>query len=126
MVELLGWMGLAAALWLTVFQLLLAGGAPLGYLAWGGQDPGRLPRGKRLGSLASAVLGALLACGFAQSLGFLRVLPGAGLFWLFAASAALFALSTIANLASSSRPERLHGAPLAGILAVSSAGLAFL
>lgn len=124
MASVFGWAGLLAALWLTLFQLLLAGGAPLGFLSWGGQDPGRLPAGKRLASLASAMLVALFAAGFAQSLGLIDFLPAAALFWLFVAGALLFGLSLVANLASESRSERLHGVPLAAILAVSSAILA--
>ena len=116
--SLAAWAGLAAAVWTLAFQLLLAGGAPLGALASGGQDRGRLPRAKRFASLASAFLLAAIASMFGQAAGLWRLWPEASLPWLFGLVAALFALSFVGNLASRSRPERLHGVPLTAILAI--------
>ncbi len=45
---------------LAVFQVALIAGAPLGHLAWGGQDR-VLPRTKRAGSVVSVVLYAAFA-----------------------------------------------------------------
>lgn len=122
--SLAAWAGFAAAVWTLAFQLLLAGGAPLGALAWGGQDTGRLPGAKRLASLAAAFLLAAIASLYGQAAGLWRPWPEASLPWLFGVVAALFALSFVGNLVSRSRPERLHGVPLTAILAISAGVLA--
>ena len=123
--KLAAWCGFVAALWLTVFQLLLAGGAPLGALAWGGSQSGRLPVGKRAASLAAAVFGVGVASVFGQAAGIWRIWPGAVPVWLLGLVAVLFALSLAGNLASASRAERAHGAPLAAVLSLSAAILTF-
>lgn len=115
--------GLAAAFWTVGFQILLASGAPLGHLAWGGAHSGRLPQRLRVASLASAALVAVLAAAYGQAAGFWTVIPEATLKWVFAAFTALFSLSFVGNLASKSRWERLHGVPLTLILALTSGAL---
>ena len=45
---------------LTVFQLALALGAPLGHFAWGGKDR-VLPAGKRVASLVAILVYAVMA-----------------------------------------------------------------
>ncbi len=126
MIQAAGILGLAAFTWLTVFQVLLALGLPLGAMAWGGKHrvlPGRL----RIASLFSAVLTALgaLAVGQASGLG-PALLPDIVIRPLLGALAALFALSFVGNAASQSRIERLHGVPLTLILAGCCAVLALL
>lgn len=119
------WMGLAISLWLTVFQLLLAGGAPLGALAWGGQDPGALPKGKRVASGASALLTALFTSAFGQAVGLWTLWPETLLWWIFAVGIPLWALSTLGNAATSSRIERLHGVPVAGGMLLACLAMVF-
>lgn len=98
-----------------VLQALLVAGVPLGHAAWGGEHP-VLPTKLRVGS---AVAIGMLAFGAAVAL------AGAGLIapgpvrpvrfaaWAFAA---LFAMNTLANLASRSRVERLVMTPLTALL----------
>ncbi len=120
MTTLAGYAGLAGFVWLTLFQLGLAAGLPLGRLAWGGTHrvlPGRL----RAASLASAAMSALGALALAQAMGLGPALvpPGVLRPVLFAL-AGLFALSTFANLFGARGAERLHGVPLAFLLSVVS------
>ncbi|PRY23819.1 hypothetical protein CLV78_104312 [Aliiruegeria haliotis] len=116
--------GTIALAWLTLFQLMLAAGAPLGHLAWGGEHRILPPRFRR----ASAAVAGLTAIGtvaIAQVGGLVgQILPASlfpGLLWAFAA---LFGLSLIGNLASRSPPERAHGVPLTLIIASCSLWLA--
>lgn len=113
MVDLFTWLGLALSLWLVLFQLMLAGGAPIGHLAWGGQHKGKLPIDKRGASAFSAILMALYVSAFGQAAGLWHLWPERPLFWLMAAGLPLFALSTLGNIATSSRAERRIGAPVA-------------
>jgi hypothetical protein len=126
MIALAGYAGLAGFLWLALFQTLLAAGVPIGHMAWGGADR-RLPRLKRMGSLAVipfALLGAIVV---AQASGIgPEVLPGILIRPALGAFGALFALSLVGNAMSQSRAERLHGVPLTIILAASTLVLALL
>ncbi|MCU4654430.1 hypothetical protein N8I71_16440 [Roseibacterium sp. SDUM158016] len=121
---LAGYLGTAGFAWLVLFQLGLAAGLSYGHMAWGGTQrvlPGRL----RLASLASAAFAMLGLVTVAQAAGFIAgPLPGIMLRPLLGVFAALFALSVVGNAASKSRAERLHGVPLALVLAVSSGLLA--
>lgn len=101
---------------LVVFQLLLAAGLPLGRLAWGGRHV-RLPARLRVGSGLSAVVLAAGAVAAAEWVGWVRVTERPGILEVFlTVLALLFGLSTLANFASSSRPERWTGGPLALLL----------
>ena len=109
---------------LAVFQAALAAGAPLGRLAWGGQDP-RLPRGLRW---ASAVSGAKAVAGGVTLLereGVTDVLGLPGVVdvgaWLLVL---LFLLSTLGNLASRSELERRIWTPVAFLLAMACLSVA--
>jgi hypothetical protein len=103
---------------MTLFQLLLAAGLPLGQAAWGGQHR-VLPRRLRYGSLAAAVI-----LGFALWVILARaslVAPGPEPLWVRVASwafAAYLALNTLGNLASKSRFERTVMTPATVFLAV--------
>lgn len=104
---------------LTMLQLALAAGAPLGHLAWGGQHR-VLPARLRVGSLAAIAIYAIFA---------LVILDGAGLIawvadpvssggaWVIAA---LSLFGAAANLASRSRAERLIMVPVSLFLGASS------
>ncbi|NDR59334.1 hypothetical protein [Aliiruegeria sabulilitoris] len=124
MTELAGAIGGAALAWLALFQLLLAGGAPLGHLAWGGAQR-VLPTSLRIASFAVALLAVLGAIALAQAGGLLSpLLPPAWLPWLLWGFVGLFGLSFVGNMATSSRLERLHGAPLTVVIASCSLWLA--
>lgn len=124
MSALAGYTGLAGFLWLALFQALLAAGLPLGHMAWGGADR-RLPPQKRWASLAVVPLAMIGALVVAQAAGIgPAILPDILIRPALGAFAALFALSLVGNAASNSRAERLHGVPLALILAASTGALA--
>jgi len=102
---------------LILFQVALIAGAPLGRLAWGGQDR-VLPVRKRLGSAISIGLYIIFGVLILQRAGLTTVLPWAGAVrvavWVLAG---YFALGIAMNAASRSRPERWTMAPLCAVLA---------
>lgn len=117
MIALAGLGAAALFAWLAVFQVALAARAPLGRMAWGGRHP-VLPAHLRWASLAAALLCALGVAAALQAAGRMAVLPDAALRPLLLGLALLFALSTLGNAMSASRPERLHGTPVAAGLAL--------
>lgn len=122
----LGYLGLAGFLWLTMFHVALALGAPIGRMAWRGQYR-VLPARLRWASAASALLVLSGALTVAQAAGFgWTVLPDIMIRPLLWAFAALFALSVLGNAVSDSRIERLHGVPMTLILVIATGGLAIL
>lgn len=124
MTQFAAFAGLAAFAWLAVFQLLLAAGAPLGGLAWGGRHR-VLPPSLRVSSLVSAGIGLLGAATLAQAAGLgPERLPNAIVRPLLGGLAGLFAVSLLGNLMSRSRAERIHGVPLAAVLAICCAVVA--
>lgn len=99
-------------------QGALAGGAPLGALAWGGRYPGVLPMAFRIGSGVSIVILALFAA---------VLLARASVFGADWAErlrlptfvvAGFLSLNTLGNLASRSPYERWIMGPLALITAI--------
>lgn len=107
------------------FQIALAAGAPWGEFAMGGAVPGQFPPALRIGALIQAVLlGAMAAVVLARAG---LVLPqwdhvSRWLIWLVVAFAAL---SLILNLITPSAGERAIWAPVALLLLISSAVVAF-
>ena len=101
----------------ALLQVLLAAGAPLGRLAWGGEHR-ILPAKLRLGSVAAIPLLVLAAWAILARVDL--VLPGTDVAvvpvgtWIFGG---LFVLNTLGNLASKSQVERIVMTPLALILA---------
>jgi hypothetical protein len=102
---------------LTVFQIVLAAGAPLGFLAWGGQQR-ILPTRQRVGSVASVVIYAVIALIALDRSGELDILPDlvsrVGMWVVFG----FLALSIVPNLLSKSVPERAVMAPVSTAMAV--------
>jgi hypothetical protein len=102
----------------AVFQLALALGAPLGAAAWGGRNQGVLPTRLRIASgLVAIVVYPLIALYVLASAGLIdqdRLATGATGMWVLTG---LFALGTVANLASRSRIERVW-APVSLVIAV--------
>jgi hypothetical protein len=102
---------------LSLFQIALAAGAPLGRFAWGGAQA-RPPARLRLASLLATPLYAGCAvivldrAGLADPVPDAISSPGA---WVIAA---LLSLGVVMNALSRSLPERLTMTPLALILAV--------
>jgi hypothetical protein len=102
--------------WLVALHALLAGGAPLGHLGWGGAHR-RLPVRLRV---ASGAVGLVLAVGavcFSDHSGLTSVigLPGAAETGTGVLTV-VFLLSIAANLASASAWERRTGTPVAFLL----------
>ncbi len=105
-----------------VFQVALALGAPLGAFAWGGAGgAGRLPPRLRVASAVAALLYPALAVVLLGAVGLIAPTPSRALVW---AVAGVFALATVANAASRSRPERLVMTPVAAVLAIASGWVA--
>ena len=124
MVELAGIAGCVAFGWLTLFQVMLALGLPIGHLAWGGAEQ-ILPARLRVASAVSALVSALALVAVAQAGGLLSpVLPGGWLGPILWALSGLFGLSVLANLFGARGAERLHGVPLALLCAGSCLVLA--
>ena len=108
---------------LAVFQLLLAGGAPLGRYAWGGQHEVLPPR-LRIGSAVSVVLYGVFALLMLQAAGAVAVLPRAAADVAVWVLTGYFALGIAMNAASRSRPERLVMTPVVTLLAACCLALA--
>ncbi|MGI3185481.1 hypothetical protein [Nioella aestuarii] len=115
--------GVLAFAWLTLFQVVLAAGAPLGRLAWGGVHR-TLPTQLRVASAVSALVAVLALITVAQSGGMISpLLPGGWLRPILWVLVALFGLSVLANLFGAKGLERLHGVPLALLCAGSCLAL---
>lgn len=101
---------------ISLFQIALAAGAPWGAASWGGRHPGKLPTGYRIGSAVAGLLFypaiAFLVLGSGGVLG--DETPGLGEAGLWVLTG-LFGLSTVINLLSPSKVERVW-APVALVL----------
>ena len=102
---------------LAIFQVLLVAGRPLGRFAWGGAHEVLPPR-LRVGSAVSVVIYGLFATVILDRAGATDLLPQSfsdvGI-WVLTA---YFALGTVMNAVSRSKPERLLMTPTAVALAV--------
>jgi hypothetical protein len=102
---------------LAVFQLALAAGAPLGRLAWGGQNR-VLPTRMRIGSVASVAVYALFAVVALDRSGLIDVLPDLVARIAMWVVFGYLVLSIVPNLLSKSPPERAVMVPVTALLAV--------
>lgn len=104
---------------LTVFQLALALGAPIGHFAWGGAHR-VLPAKLRVGSLVSIAIYALIVVLALDRAGAVDVVPEpvstVGIWIVFG----YFVLGIPLNAISRSRPERFTMTPVVIVLAVLS------
>ncbi|HEU4755341.1 MAG TPA: hypothetical protein VFS72_01665 [Agromyces sp.] len=104
---------------LSVFQLALAFGAPLGHFAWGGQHR-VLPTRLRIGSLVSIVIYAVIAVLALDRAGVIDVVSDpvstVGMWVVFA----YFVLGIPLNAISRSKLERYTMTPVVAVLAVLS------
>jgi hypothetical protein len=105
-------LGVVLLVAIAAFQLALALGAPWGAAAWGGQNPGVLPRRFRIASGVAAVvvypliIALVLASAGLIDDGWLPV-DGTVIMW---ALAGLLGVGAIMNFVSRSAPERRWGA----------------
>lgn len=103
---------------LSVFQIALAAGAPWGRFAWGGQHPGVLPAGYRIGSAVSLLVYSFIALLALDRAGLLSLFPPGfsqvGMWVAFG----LLVLGVLMNAISRSKHERYTATPVALVLAV--------
>jgi hypothetical protein len=95
----------------SVFQIALAFGAPLGNAAWGGQHDGVLPTRLRIASgVVGTVVYPLIALFVLASAGLIDAdwMPGTGKAGMWVLTG-LFSLGALANFASRSKMERYWG-----------------
>ena len=107
------------------FQIALAAGAPWGEFAMGGAFPGQFPPELRVAALVQAALLAGMAAVVLARAG--SVLPGwsRSSRWLIWFVVAFAVVSLILNLITPSAGERLIWAPIAFLLLLSSAIVAW-
>jgi len=109
---------------LTVFQLTLITGAPLGHYAWGGAHK-ILPLKLRIGSAISILLYGLFSMIILSKAGLISLLDNSTVInigiWVLAS---YFILGILLNGISRSKPERNLMTPLVFILAVATILLA--
>lgn len=104
-------------------QIALAAGAPLGRFTVGGRFPGRLPAPWRLLALVQAALLGAMAYVALNRAGLVGVpLPG----WTIWPVLVLTVMTTAANLATPSRPERLAWGPVTLCMTVALLALIVL
>ena len=94
------------------FQIALAAGAPWGAAAWGGTNPGVLPRGLRVSSAGSGLVYVLLAVAARSTL-----LPAQLRRRILTVASGGMVVGTVMNLASPSKIERTLWTPVAAALA---------
>lgn len=100
---------------LSLFQLSLAAGAPLGHFAWGGKHR-VLPPALRIGSVVSILLYALMALVVLAKAGVIKTVPD-GVATIGTWAVAVYSLLGIAmNAISRSKLERFAMVPLATVL----------
>lgn len=108
------------AVFLALFQLAVALGAPWGHLTQGGGHPGRLPPANRVVAAGSALLVAAFAGVVLVRVGWLAPAWQAALRpWVWVV-VGFSALSLLANAASRSRTERALWLPVALLMVISS------
>jgi hypothetical protein len=108
-----------------VFQSAIALGAPVGKAAWGGRNPGVLPRNLRVASALSVAIYVAAALMVLDRAGVPIIdLPDALSYWGTWALVVLLTLGAIVNFASSSRYERFGWGPFAAVMALLTLVLA--
>lgn len=113
------YLGLVLLLALTIFQIFLIAGAPIGEYAWGGQHKA-LPKKLRVSSIFSIALYGIFAVFLASKAGIIELIPqGAFLDISMWVITGYFILGIFMNLISRSKKERLLMTPMALMLALS-------
>lgn len=108
----------------VAFQIALAAGAPWGEYAMGGAFPGQFPPALRIAALIQAALLVGLAVIVLARAGLVAVWSRAAR-WLIWVVVGFSALSFVLNLITPSAGERAIWAPIAFLLLISSAVVAF-
>lgn len=110
--------GLVILAGLTIFQLTLIFGKPLGEFAWGGNHK-ILPKRLRFASIFSIILYIVFAAFLVSGAGFMGIMPHSPVLniglWMLSC---YFILGVIMNAISKSKKERAVMTPVAFLLAV--------
>lgn len=99
---------IALILGVVAFHVALIAGAPWGYLTQGGQHRGRLPLRNRVAAGVSIALLLCMGAAIASTAGLAPSAPA----WIGWATVGVQALSTLANWATPSAPERRLWGPI--------------
>ena len=127
MLETLAILDALILLGIAVFQVLLAAGKPWGEYAWGGGNPGVLPRRLRRSSAVSAVIQLAAAVVVLIEGGVLfETLQSTATEIVVWALAAFLLLGTVMNAISRSKKERNKWTPVAAAAFVLTALVAWL
>ncbi len=110
---------------IIVFQIALAAGAPWGAYAMGGAYPGQFPPAMRIAALVQGVLLGSMAAIVLVRAGLILPRWTRAARWLVWCVVGLTAVSFVLNLITPSAGERALWAPVAAVLLLSSATVAF-
>ena len=113
------------SLGVVAFQVALAAGAPWGAYAMGGAFPGQFPPALRVAAIIQAVLLLGMAAVILARAGLILPRWSRASRWLAWLVVAFAALSLVLNLITPSAGERIIWAPVALLLLISSATVAF-
>ena len=105
---------LAAIAGVIAFQICLLAGAPWGHLTQGGQHDGPLPASGRMAAGVSILVLLFMAAGVSSAAGLRPDWP----LWTGWTAFGVQALSTLANWATRSRPERRLWGPITSVMLV--------
>ena len=118
MTEIAAWIAISIFILMALFQFLLAFGAPIGKMAWGGNYE-ILPPKLRIGSFISAgifILAIIIILENAKLYFIFNQPTIVNIFsWIFVA---IFGLSTIGNMVSKNRLEKMVMTPVALVLTI--------
>ena len=109
----------------VAFQIALAAGAPWGAYAMSGAFPGQFPPALRVAAIVQAALLAGMAAVVLARAGLLLAGWSRAARWLIWFVVGFAALSLVLNLITPSAGERAIWAPVAALLLISSAIVAF-
>jgi len=103
---------------LTIFQLLLAFGFPVGEAAWGGKHR-ILPVNLRIASFFSALLFVFVSISILEKVGMITVFKNQNLVnWVVWVFTAFLGLNTLSNFFGGSRLEKRYMTPVSLVLAL--------
>ncbi len=112
MIQVASMLYVAICLGTSVFLLSLILGAPWGYLTQGGKNSGALPIAARVGAGVSIVIVASMAAALVSATGAWPNWPS----WSGWVALGVQVLSTLMNLITPSRPERLLWGPVTVVM----------
>ena len=111
--EIAGIIAISIFILLCILQIILAAGAPIGQISWGGKYEGKLPKKMRIGSLIAVGIFTIMIIVVLDRAEIAEIFPGTLfatiLVWIFAFYTAL---NTLGNLASRSKLEKMIMTPL--------------